>query len=231
MLYAALIRHAHYEQPDGVPSAHLLQPLTAAGEAQARALASKLVALIDQCGCELVSELDASPLLRAWQTATLLGDELRVRHGISSEVSQHAALCERSLGAAANLTVDQIRAALARDPRCGALPEDWKSSPNHALPVPGAESLRAAGWRVAEHLRARMQRLASIPRGARLKVFIGHGAAFRHAAYALGVLSLERVAALSMHHCEPVVLRFSGERGFEHAFGEWKSRGVDARPD
>jgi 2,3-bisphosphoglycerate-dependent phosphoglycerate mutase len=223
--FAALIRHAAYEQPPGVPSAHLLHPLTREGELQAQGIGEALRALASQLDCAIDPVIDTSPLLRAYQTANIAAEDLSKRLGATVGVSEHVELCERCLGACANLTTDEVRAQLSRDPRRPALLEDWKTSTDFALPVPGAESLRAAGWRVAQHLQARMRELAALAHAPTLKLFVGHGAAFRHAAYALGVLPLARVSMLSMHHARPVVLKQSPDGGFMHVAGAWKERG------
>jgi broad specificity phosphatase PhoE len=228
MLFAALIRHANYEQPPGVPSAHLLHPLTGDGERQARDLAGQLLELASEHGSGLADVVDTSPLLRAWQTAQIVATTLSSLGQPSLRLSQCSALCERSLGAAANLTIEQVRAQLERDPRCTSLPADWKTATDYALPVPGAESLRAAGFRVAQHLQASMRQLADTTRAPTLKLFVGHGAAFRYGAYALGVLPLTEVPRLSMHHCRPVVLRYTPDGAFEHVSGHWKTRAAGA---
>ena len=60
--------------------------------------------------------------------------------------------------------------------------------------------------------------------GGGLHLFVGHGAAFRHAAYRLGVMSLEDVRRHSMYHAVPVVLEFRPDGTWRHAAGEWKVR-------
>jgi len=142
---AALSRHAIYEQPNGVPSAHLLYPLTPEGEEQARHLAMSVYELAEHHRLVVHPVIDASPLLRAYQTACIAAELLSAKTQKPFRVEQHAALCERSLGAAGNLTLEQIETILRRDPRYGRPPLGWKYLPTFQLPFPGAESLVAAG--------------------------------------------------------------------------------------
>jgi 2,3-bisphosphoglycerate-dependent phosphoglycerate mutase len=92
------------------------------------------------------------------------------------------------------------------------------------LPLQGAESLIEAGRRVAAHIERRMADLAHDGGSARVAVFVGHGAAFRYAAFHLGALQLDRVAALSMHHGRPVLLESGADGRWRHVAGEWKLR-------
>lgn len=223
-MFAVFIRHAAYEQPHDVPSAHLLHPLTKQGEAQARALAELVISLRDEQAARLCDVIDASPLLRGYQTAAILAEALESRTNDRFVVTESIALCERSVGAAANLTVTQVETILERDPRFGRPPSDWKSAPEHRLPVPGAESLRDAGARVAAHVRARMKLLAAEQGERFMKLFVGHGAAFRYAACELGALELREAPGLSMHHCGAVVLRHEENGLFRKVGGAWKVR-------
>lgn len=218
---AALVRHARYEQPDSVPSAHLPHPLTPEGEDQARALAGVLTGLAARHGASMHPVLDSSRMLRAWQTAELaargLGSDRR-----TFTVEEFDALAERSVGAAANLTLAGIEAVIRRDPRCGPLAPGWKTERNLRLPLQGAESLADAGRRTARHLE---ERTADLPGPLpRMKVFVGHGGAFRHAAVTLGVLSEDAASRLSMWHCRPVLLARSAPGRWEHLDGDWKQR-------
>ena len=58
----------------------------------------------------------------------------------------------------------------------------------------------------------------------RVKIFAGHGAAFRHAAYHLGVLSFGQLRELSMFHCQPVLIEYLPGGAWHHIGGEWKLR-------
>lgn len=222
-LLAVLMRHGDYRQPPGVPSAHLPHPLTAEGITQARASAEELQHMARQQACQLWSTIHSSRLLRAWQTAQLVAQELG-RSGVAREIEQTDQLAERCVGAAANLTIQQIAEVMEADPRYGAPPEQWKSDPDYRLPLPGAESLMEAGGRVAAWID---DRLADVRRRIRTDtcvLFVGHGAAFRHAAVHLGVLQKHEVTGLSMHHCKPVWVEQDPSGGYRHVAGEWKVR-------
>lgn len=221
----ALLRHGDYEQPAGVPSAHLPYGLTALGRSQASEAASTLWEFAVEQRLEVDPVVDCSHLRRAWETAALLTEGLSKLSGVAFSVGQYEALAERSVGAAANLTVDAIERAVADDPRYESLPEGWKRSPHFRLPLGGAESLMEAGERVAVHLSNR----ARSADGPSLKIVVGHGGSLRHAACVLGVLVEEDLHALSMHHCAPVYLEAHEEGGagavrFEHVGGAWKQR-------
>lgn len=220
----ALVRHGDYEQPERVPSALLPHPLTAKGREQARELATTLLAEARAHELTLASTIDCSSLLRAWQTATLMAAELTEQTGLAIEVAEFEALCERSLGAAANLTIEQISDAVANDPRRSPLPPDWKGHPHHRLPFVGAESLMQAGARVAAHLQQRAHAHAVHSKQDLLVVVISHGGALRHAAVCLGALEAERVTALSLHHCGHVLLEQYGDGRWTQIGGRWKVR-------
>jgi broad specificity phosphatase PhoE len=217
----ALVRHGSYLQPPGVPSALLPYPLTDAGREEARAAAQGLVGYLREARLVLHPVIDSSSLLRAYETACLYADVIRRERVAECVVEQFDALVERSLGGLANLTEMQIAEVMANDPRVSPLPANWKRNTDFRLPFPGAESLREAGQRVARHIVERTELLVSEP--ASLKVFIGHGGAFRHAALALGVLNDGDVSRLSMYHALPVYLERSA-RGFRHVAGRWKAR-------
>lgn len=226
---AALCRHGIYEQPDGVPSAHLPHPLTQEGRAQAAAFADELVTLCETRGWTLCPVLDSSPLLRAFETASVASEALSKRLDRPFSVEEFAALTERCVGAAANLTVDAIEAIVTRDPRFATPPAGWKSSSDYRLPFVGAESLLEAGARCADHLRMRTEPLREAPDDDTiLKVFVGHGAAFRHAAVHVGALALEDLPRLSMHHARPVCLATRETSPWNTVAGAWKLRGQQA---
>jgi broad specificity phosphatase PhoE len=226
-LIAALIRHGDYRQLPGTPSAHQPFPLTSDGEAQARQAAVALRDIMDSNGWTLSSSVDSSQLLRAWQTAQIISNELIDCFAESPQLTGFDELAERGLGSANNLTMSQIEAVIREDPRFPELPSDWKSNSHFRLPLQGAESLMESGERVAAHLNQRMAALANISENHTLKLFIGHGAAFRHAAYRLGVLPFEQIAQLSMYHAQPVYLEFLSEDRWQHVGGNWKVRGKD----
>ncbi|MCW4149781.1 histidine phosphatase family protein [Halomonas sp. 18H] len=223
---AALIRHGDYHQLPDTPSAHQPFPLSELGRRQSRAAGERLGSLLQGEGWHLAEEVDASELLRAWQTAAYLCDGLvaTTRH---LRIASFMALAERGLGTAANLSAEQIHQVVAADPRCGELPEDWKSSPHFCLPLPGAESLTMAGERVARHLETRMQALAEEVSRDTVKLFVGHGAAFRHAAHHLGVLAAEDIPRLSMYHAAPVLVERLTDGRWQRIAGHWKVRQRD----
>jgi len=224
-LIAALIRHGDYRQLPETPSAHQPFPLTAEGEAQARQAGAVLRETIDSEDWTLSPAVDSSQLLRAWQTARIINEELAERFETPPQLTGFDDLAERGLGSAANLTIAAIETVIRDDPRFERLPADWKSNSGFRLPLQGAESLLEAGERVALHVRRQMETLAAQnPAGNTLKLFIGHGAAFRHAAYDMGILSFEQIAQLSMYHAQPVFLEYFAEDRWLHVGGKWKVR-------
>jgi len=81
-----------------------------------------------------------------------------------------------------------------------------------------------AGARVARHIEWRAQQILARSQSDAVKVYVGHGGAFRHAAVHLGVLRIEEVRHLSMEHCVPVFLERHGEYRWTRVAGEWKKR-------
>jgi len=223
-LIAALIRHGDYAQLPNTPSAHQPFALTATGESQSRLAGSKLHESIEQNAWALDTSIDSSQLLRAWQTAQCIMEGLAPCVEEPLAVECFDALAERGVGSVANLTIGQIVDIVARDPRYPELPADWKANSHYKLPFQGAESLLEAGQRVAGHLTQRMADLRQIAKTDTLKLFVGHGAAFRHAAYHLNVLSLEQIPKLSMYHASPVFLEYMPNDQWSHVAGEWKVR-------
>jgi 2,3-bisphosphoglycerate-dependent phosphoglycerate mutase len=221
---AALIRHAAYRQPDGVPSAHLPYPLSAEGEAQAREAGERLASELSGQGWQVDCIIDSSKILRAWQTAKVLSEVFMRRFPATYVVAEHEALAERSLGAAANLTIEQIEAVIAEDPRYQVPDQGWKRDNRYKLPFCGAESLEEAGARVARHVESRMNDLARDVRHDTVKLFVGHGGAFRLAAVKLGVLDPAATRDLSMHYCGAVLIERLGDGRWQHVGGEWKAR-------
>ncbi len=227
-LIAALIRHGDYAQLPNTPSAHQPFPLNAAGEQQARAAAVMLREACVRNGWQPEPGIDTSRMLRAWQTARIIADELADLLPAGFALTSFDALAERCVGAAANLSVAQIEDIIQRDPRFPDLPEGWKSDSHYRLPLQGAESLAEAGERVAAHLRQRIAVTAAMPDIPRLKLFVGHGAAMRHAAWHLGVLEFEQIAQLSMYHGRPVFIECRSDGNWCHVGGDWKVRAQDA---
>jgi len=226
-IIAALIRHGAYDQLPQVPSAHQPFALTDDGRRQAERGAQELLETADRHGWTLVQVIDSSRMLRAWQTAQILVDK-----GAGTIVESFDALAERGLGCAANLTVSQIEDILRDDPRAAEPPINWKADSYYQLPLQGAESLLQAGKRIAKHIAQRTAAATNSDSGDdQVKIFIGHGAAFRHAAFHLGALEFEQIAGLSMHHGRPVFLERTTDNRWCHIAGDWKIRpaGIDAR--
>jgi 2,3-bisphosphoglycerate-dependent phosphoglycerate mutase len=215
---AALIRHGDYHQLADVPSARQPFALTDEGCAQAESGAAELMEILGARGWSIVSEIDSSNMLRAWQTAQIVA-----RICGAKTVTGFDALAERGLGCAANLTLKQIENILRDDPRYPAPPPGWKADSHYRLPLQGAESLIEAGRRVADHIERRMTEFAAAGDGD-AGIFVGHGAAFRHAAFHLGALELDLVAALSMYHGRPVLLESGADGRWRHIAGDWKPR-------
>jgi 2,3-bisphosphoglycerate-dependent phosphoglycerate mutase len=168
--------------------------------------------------------IDSSRLLRGWQTAEVIRKGLQIGAPGRLEIESYDFLAERSLGSAANLSLQQIEAVLRDDPRFSVPPNGWKADSHYRLPLQGAESLMDAGERVAGHMERRLVELQSQVKQDTVKLFVGHGAAFRHAAHRLGVLPFDQIAALSMYHCRPVFLERLSDGSWQHLTGEWKVR-------
>jgi 2,3-bisphosphoglycerate-dependent phosphoglycerate mutase len=223
-MIAALIRHGDYQQMANTPSALQPWPLTANGVRQAESVARELVVLCGQYNCTLASRIDSSRLLRAWQTADIISRQLYRDRQVDLRIDSFDELAERSVGSVANLSIEQIEAVLEQDPRYRAPPADWKADSYYQLPFPGAESLLQAGQRVAAHLHSQMHKLQHTATVDTIKLFVGHGAAFRHAAWQLGVLAFDDIAKLSMYHARPVLLEYQADGGWRHLAGDWKQR-------
>lgn len=221
---AAILRHAEYHQLADTPSALQPFPLTGSGIEQAKRSVRLIQGILGMFNWTLHPVIDSSRLLRGWQTAE------EIRKGLQTDLQQQLqiesfdALAERSLGSAANLTLQQIESVLDDDPRFPPPPADWKSDSHYRLPLQGAESLMDAGRRVAAHMEQRLLELQPHAEADTVKIFVGHGAAFRHAAHFLGVLSFAQIAKLSMHHCRPIFLERITEGVWRHLTGDWKIR-------
>jgi broad specificity phosphatase PhoE len=223
-LFAALIRHGDYHQLANTPSAHQPFALTARGIEQAQQAGAAISSLRETHRCALSPNVDSSRLLRAWQTAEKIIESIPQQFPAPAHVESFDELAERGVGSVANLTLEQIEQIVRQDPRYDELPSSWKSDSHYVLPFQGAESLLQAGQRVADHLELRMRELEQEATADTMKMFVGHGAAFRHAAYHLGLLELDQVRKLSMYHAQPVVLEYRPRKGWYHLDGEWKLR-------
>jgi broad specificity phosphatase PhoE len=228
-LIAALIRHGDYQQLPDTPSAHQPFALNARGQQQAREGAERVREALRRHHWRLHPVIDSSQMLRAWQTAKITAQSLADTVDETLTVESFDALAERGLGCAANLSIACIEKILREDPRYPPPPVGWKADSHCRLPLQGAESLLEAGARVAAHLRARMQALRdTAPQQDCLKLFVGHGAAMRHAAYHLGVIDFARIASLSMYHAQPIFLECHANGRWGHIDGDWKIRSTDA---
>ncbi|WP_289034638.1 histidine phosphatase family protein [uncultured Roseibium sp.] len=223
---AILVRHGDYLQRPNAPSALQPFPLTAKGKSQADAAGLEIAAFCKEENWHLSPVISCSRQLRAWQTAVFLSEGLRSELNLPAVVEESEELAERSVGALANLTVEEIEAIIAADPRHETLPNGWKSSSDYRLPFQGAESLQEAGQRVSDYLVSQMAALKETA-GTVAKVFVGHGASFRHAAHRLGVIDFDEIARLSMHHARPVVLEVNDKMSWRRVHGEWKNRYPD----
>jgi 2,3-bisphosphoglycerate-dependent phosphoglycerate mutase len=216
---AALVRHGDYHQLADVPSAQQPFALTDEGRAQAEKGAAELMEIIAAHGWSMYPGIDSSNMLRAWQTAQIFA-----RVCGSKLVASFDSLAERGLGCAANLTLTQIENILQDDPRYPPPPRNWKADSHYRLPLQGAESLIEAGRRVADHIERRMAELDDAGGSGEVGVFVGHGAAFRYAAFHLGALEMDRIADLSMHHGRPLLLESGANGRWRHVAGDWKLR-------
>ena len=213
----ALIRHGDYEQRPNTPSAHQPWPLNADGRQQALECAEQLNQISEQLKLPLSANWFSSPLARAQETARIIRESLM--NDASIELCDD--LMERGLGVANNLTIDEIETCLKSLNLLEQTPPDWKSNSHFQLPLPGTESLMDAGIRVSQRLLSIAQDIKN--QGAIVPV-IGHGAAFRHAAYHLGVLQFEDLKKYSMHFARPVVISQNQKGEWTHSTGEWKVR-------
>ncbi|MDG6773715.1 histidine phosphatase family protein [Thiomicrorhabdus sp. ZW0627] len=221
-LYLAFVRHGDYQQKDQVPSA--LQPygLTNLGCEQAFESAIRIQQFAEEYDCEIDPTVVSSTLLRAWQTADYIAQGLQIPY----QIRQTAKLVERSVGAAANLTVSEIEAILEEDPRYPNPPKQWKSDSDYKLPFEGAESLMQAGQRVADEITQTFSELSENAGYNTLKIMVGHGASFRHAAHILGVLEREEIRGLSMYYGVPVFFEYHPHEtpAWRKVAGDWKVR-------
>jgi len=229
---AVLLRHGDYHQLANIPGAHQPFALNEEGLMQAKKAIELLKEMSETNGWVFHPVVDSSNLQRSWQTANIIAQ------GITAidKVESFDELAERGLGCAANLTIKQIEKVLDEDPRFETPPKNWKSDSYYCLPLQGAESLIDAGKRVADHLSKRMSEIiqSSLSEDDKdiMKVFVGHGAAFRHAVFHLGALKYKQLAKLSMFHAQPVAFEIHADKTWCHVAGEWKIRSnEDNRPD
>lgn len=213
------IRHGDYYQLKGVPSAHQPFALTKKGFTQAEDCAQKLVEMQKRLGLVFDPVIFSSQQLRAWQTAEVINTRLDE----IIDVKCYDALAERSLGSVGNLAVDVIEAVMADDPRYPLPPDNWKSNSHFRLPYSGAESLMDAGERVAGFLKKSVLEKQNHS-DERVKIIVGHGASFRHAAHLLGLLNFEEIAKLSLYHASPLLFEIDDQGRWKKVDGEWKIR-------
>lgn len=223
MTALALIRHGEYAQLAQTPSALQPFPLTHKGAVDVRHQARQFGEWLAPSGYQLKAEIHCSTLLRAWQTAEIYRDELAKVCTARLTTHSFSALCERSVGAVANLSIKEIERIVAFDPRLEALPTDWKSISDFKLPFDGAESLLEAGERVAGHLSALLETQAPQETDKHLLIVVGHGASIRHACYHLGIIDFSEVHRLSMFFGHPVVFEQQAH-GWRRLYGHWKYR-------
>lgn len=222
---AAFVRHGDFDRPENTASAHSPRCLSPLGRRQAEAAAAPIAALCREHGLTIDERIEASQLLRAWETANLLATGLAPLTDRTHHVIEREELLERGLGSAANLTFDQISGLLARDPRLDPLPEGWRRMPEFRLPLPGAESLMQAGARAAARI---VESIDSIPDDdptdvARL--FVAHSGCLRHAAVVLGAIDVRQVAGLSMDFLGCVLLEKTASGDWIHLAGSFSKEG------
>ena len=224
----AMIRHGAYHQRQNTPSA--LQPfqLTEEGQQEVVLAAQRFATLVKENNWQISPIIHSSNQLRAWQTARIYQRELADLFSETPTHITHNDLSERSVGCAANLTIDEIEDILNKDPRFDSAPKNWKSDSHYCLPLQGAESLMIAGERVANYLLSQSNKLHSTQttnnEATEVKLFFGHGASFRHAAFHLDVISLCDIKRFSMHHGEAVMIQQQNDDRWIHIAGEWKIR-------
>jgi 2,3-bisphosphoglycerate-dependent phosphoglycerate mutase len=219
---AAFVRHGHFDRPEGTASAHSLYPLSPEGRGQAQLGAGPILEMCEDLGLELDSRIEASQLLRAWETAKLVGESLTERTGQNFYVIQRDELIERGLGSATNLRFERIEEMLAADPRLGPLPEGWRRMPEFRLPVQGAESLMQAGARVAARVAMSLDSIPAADSRDVVRLFVAHSGCLRHAAVALGALDVRTVPGLSMDFAQTVMLEKLPNGGWVHVAGQFR---------
>ncbi len=224
LAHVALVRHGDYHQDRSAPSAWQPWPLNPDGERQSIEGATILEQFLASQNLSLHPTLYSSTLLRARQTAAQYQSYFSTHE---TQLLCTDALTERSVGAAANLSITDIEAALARDPDVEPPRPGWKSDPHYRLPLPGAESLIEAGQRVATCLTDIADTHGDTNS---VSLVVGHGAALRHACAVLGLFSISEAGAISMYYGMPIVLRRHHGQ-WSQVFGDWKPRSKERRVD
>ena len=219
---AGFVRHGHFDRPDNTASAHLPLPLSDEGRGQARACATAILEACHDLALELDPVIEASQLLRAWQTATILAEELEARTRTQFRVLTRIELVERSLGSCANLRFDQIAEVLAGDPRLDPLPRGWRRIPEFRLPVPGAESLMQAGARTATRVATSLDSIPDADARNALRLFVAHSGCLRHATVQLGALDVRVVPRLSMDFAQLLLIEKMPNGDWVQVAGRWK---------
>ena len=221
---AGFVRHGHFDRPDGVASAHSLFPLSETGREQARNAVDPILDCCEELGLEIDPRIEASQLLRSWETANLIAAALTERTGKRFHVISRDELIERGLGSCANLTFDQIRDMLAEDPRLGPLPEGWRRMPEFRLPVQGAESLMQAGARTAARVATSLDSIPADDSRDLMRLFVAHSGCLRHATVQLGALDVRAVAGLSMDFAQSVFVENLPNGDWVHIAGQFHKR-------
>jgi 2,3-bisphosphoglycerate-dependent phosphoglycerate mutase len=219
---AAFVRHGDFDRPENTASAHSPRGLSPLGRRQAEAAATPIAALCREHGLTIDGRIEASQLLRAWETANLLATALAPLTDRTHHVTEHDELLERSLGSAANLTLDEISELLARDPRLDPLPEGWRRMPEFRLPLPGAESLMQAGARAAARVVESMDSIPDDDPTDVARLFVAHSGCLRHAAVVLGAIDVRQVAGLSMDFLGCVLLEKTASGDWVHLAGSFE---------
>lgn len=219
---AGFVRHGHFDRPDETASAHSLFPLSASGRDQARQAVDPILDFCEEMGLELDARIEASQLLRAWETASLIAEALGERTGRRFYVMQRDELIERGLGSAANMRFERIVELLSADPRLGPLPEGWRRMPEFRLPVQGAESLMQAGARVATRVATSLDSIPAEDSRDVLRLFVAHSGCLRHAAVQLGALDVRTVPGISMDFAQTVLIEKMPNGDWVHVAGEFR---------
>ena len=218
----AFVRHGHFDRPEGTASAHSIYPLSEEGRGQAARAAASILELCRDLNLEVDSRIEASQLLRAWETAKILGASLGEKLDRRFYVIQREELIERGLGSATNMTFERIHELLAADPRLGPLPEGWRRMPEFRLPVQGAESLMQAGARVAGRVAASMESIPDDDERDVVRLFVAHSGCLRHAAVVLGAVDVRVVPELSMDFAQTVMLEKLPNGDWVHVGGQFR---------
>lgn len=227
-LILAFVRHGEYQQKHKTPSAFQPFGLTEKGKKQSQAAAKLIADYAQTHHLKIAPSIHSSNLLRAWQTATAIKENMMHL----SYIETSAQINERSVGAVANLTVAEIERLLEEDPRYECPAFNWKSNSYYCLPFDGAESLMQSGERLANFILKEFVELKNTVQHDTLKIIVGHGASFRHAAYRLGIIDFEEIVQYSMYHATPLFFEFTKEKNqqdwsFVKVHGDWKIRALN----